>query len=326
MNILLIMPRHPNAMAELILHGLRTTFGDTVVDIPKFERAYDKNHRGSHYGLSGILPDIPIDRTEIKRKIADRFFDLIIYTCVYHALDYLDTVVRYYKPYEVAFNDGEDNPRIGEESLMSGAKDVYNPLKNYGVYFKRESNRFVEGIHPLSLAYPEEYFYLGPVVKTQDFGTTIPGNMETYIFTDAQSYWADYQKSYFGLTWKKAGWDCYRNLEIIANKCVPYWLGKPEMDECPPNTMWNFPWDLMREAVQLPGVNIIVTDHVALPDKKVAIHLIDFNQFDLDAYTDLQERFFEYGLKHLTTKVMVQRLLDIMESKRRKYVFSCNNQ
>ena len=208
MNILLVMPRHPNTMAELILHGLRTTLGDSVVDVPKFERSYHKEARGSHLGLSGILPDTPVDRTDIEGKIKDRFFDLVIYACVYHALDYLDLVLKHYAPHEIAFNDGEDNPRIGKENISSGARDVYTPLKDHGVYFKRESNRFVEGIYSLSLAYPEEYYHLGPVVKIQDFGTIIPGNMETYIFTDAETYWEDYQKSYFGLTWKKAGWDC----------------------------------------------------------------------------------------------------------------------
>ena len=42
----------------------------------------------------------------------------------------------------------------------------------------------------------------------------------TYFFESENDYYQDLQKSRFGITTKRAGWDCLRHYELAANGCV----------------------------------------------------------------------------------------------------------
>jgi hypothetical protein len=44
---------------------------------------------------------------------------------------------------------------------------------------------------------------------------------EGYLFTRVEDYYADLRSSRFGITTKRAGWDCLRHYELAANGCVP---------------------------------------------------------------------------------------------------------
>ena len=61
-------------------------------------------------------------------------------------------------------------------------------------------------VHPITFCIPEELIVDAVPTKTQDFGTIIPGVLSTYIFDVQRDYYNDYQKSYYGITCKKAGW------------------------------------------------------------------------------------------------------------------------
>ena len=95
--------------------------------------------------------------------------------------------------------------------------------------------------------------------KTLDFTPIVPGNYSTYGTaksvgfwllpnshnhldsiarykwgkTDADEigYYKEYQHSRFGLTYKKAGWDCHRHYEILSSGAVPYFT---DLAERPP--------------------------------------------------------------------------------------------
>jgi hypothetical protein len=45
--------------------------------------------------------------------------------------------------------------------------------------------------------------------------------METYVYKDDASYHRGYREAWKAFTFKKAGWDCYRHVEIICNGAVP---------------------------------------------------------------------------------------------------------
>jgi hypothetical protein len=47
------------------------------------------------------------------------------------------------------------------------------------------------------------------------------GGRISYAFSDEHEYYADLQRSRFGVTTKRAGWDCLRHYELAANGCVP---------------------------------------------------------------------------------------------------------
>jgi hypothetical protein len=53
----------------------------------------------------------------------------------------------------------------------------------------------------------------------------------SYAFEDEADYYADLQAARFGITVRRAGWDCLRHYELAANGCVPCFRS---LDEKPP--------------------------------------------------------------------------------------------
>ncbi len=80
--------------------------------------------------------------------------------------------------------------------------------------------------------------------KTKLLAHIIPGKLETYIYDNEKDYYLDYQTSMFAITTKKAGWDCLRHYEILANGCIPYF---PELENCPEYTLYFFPKKIILE-------------------------------------------------------------------------------
>ena len=77
-------------MSDLLLHGLRQLYGSEVIDYPGCwymysdeitNRKYDINKIwGKGFTINNTLKDYnSIDRTDIKKKIQEKYFDLIIY-------------------------------------------------------------------------------------------------------------------------------------------------------------------------------------------------------------------------------------------------------
>jgi hypothetical protein len=127
--------------------------------------------------------------------------------------------------------------------------------------------------------------------KLQDFATVIPGKINTYVFHSEKEYYHDYQKSYFGVTCCKGGWDCMRHYEILANGCIPYFL---DLDKCDLNTMHFLPRDLIKEAMNMEGVSYLKIDH---------------SRFDLAKYYDLLNKILEHTRNHLSSKSMAKYIL-----------------
>lgn len=133
--------------------------------------------------------------------------------------------------------------------------------------------------------------------KTQDFATVIPGDASTYIFTEERDYYQDYQRSYYGFTWKKGGWDCMRHYEIIANGCIPYFV---DLENCDPNIMTFLPKELILEAMHLEGVSYGKIDH---------------SKFDRKRYFELLGQIIEHSKKYLTSRNIAQYVLDTINYK-----------
>ena len=240
----------PDFMSDMIFRGLRSLFGEDVVDVNEAWYMYDdfRNYwadrvpsRGMEYGrgftLYGRLPKLNIDRTDIEAKIKKHYFDKIVYGSVTRYFRYWDLLGEgSYKPDEVVFIDGEDTQEIHRYIALSGV----------GQYFKREmKDEKFSYIRPINFCIPKELIVKSVPVKTQDWGTVIPGDKSTYVFTEEKPYFEDYQKSYFGVTAKKGGWDCLRHYEILMNGCIPYF---PDLIGCPQMTMVRFPKKLVWQA------------------------------------------------------------------------------
>jgi len=101
---------------------------------------------------------------------------------------------------------------------------------------------------PITFSIPEEKIVNSFPTKTKLLSKLIPGDLKTYIYQTEKEYYAEYQSSYFAMTTKKAGWDCMRHYEIIANGCLPYF---PEIENCPLFTMVMLPKHLLIQSNQL---------------------------------------------------------------------------
>jgi hypothetical protein len=152
-------------------------------------------------------------------------------------------------------------------------------------------------IHPIQFCIDESKFLpLRPVEeKILGFSPLIPGDVSTYIFNDEKTYMQNYAECYYGLTWRKAGWDCMRHIEIIAAGAIPYFCN---IERCPPSIMTLLPKELIIQAMNLPGVHEFE---------------IDFSIFDKSLYDLLRKQIYEHARRRLTCKAMATNILNEVE-------------
>lgn len=262
---------------DLVFYGLRELFGDDVVDSTQIVSLYKEyegkihpQHLWGSMTAFWLIGENNIDRTNIEEKIKDRYYDLIIYGVINRCKNYYDLVSKYYPPNKVILVDSSDEPDL-------------NPLYEKHLYFKRELVIDHPNLLPISFGIPTSKLTTPNKNKTQDYATCIPGQPETYIFKDEKSYYEDYQRSFYGVTMKKAGWDCMRHYEILGNYCMPYFIG---LEDCPKNTLANFPKELLLEGRELA------------------------NNFDEQKYFHILDELFNYTKNNLTTKNIATHIIN----------------
>lgn len=147
-------------------------------------------------------------------------------------------------------------------------------------------------VYPIGFSIHESKIVSNIPIKTKLLAFIEPGNPLTYIYTNEKDYYKDYQDSFFALTTKKAGWDCLRHYEILANGCIPLFI---DLDKCPINTMTFLPKDIIMEAMKLYESLSSISDFdspAAEEYKKRCYHLID--------------TLLKYTRKHLTNTAMAK--------------------
>jgi hypothetical protein len=262
---------------DLLFYGLRELFGDDIVDSTQIIHLYNeyKEKINPKYIWGGmtttwLIGNNNIDRTNIEEKIKDKYYDIIIYGAIQRCKDYYELVSKIYPPSKIILIDGTD-----ESTLDS--------LYTKHLYFKRELTTNHPNLIPITFAIPTSKITTSFINKTQDYATCIPGQPETYIFKDEKSYYEDYQKSYYGVTMKKAGWDCMRHYEILGNYCIPYFI---DLENCPHDTLNRFPKTLLLEARELT------------------------KNFESQKYFHILNLCFEYTKKNLTTEALAKYVLN----------------
>lgn len=296
----------PDYQCDMLFHGLRTEFGDDVVDIERLWYMYSeefgegRHDRSQLYGrgftLYGLLgSDAGVDRTDIEQKIRTRYFDLIVYGSIQRCATFLREALIAYPAEQIIFIDGEDH------------SDIITQLLGMGIYFKRELARSVPKVRPIQFAIPEER--IGTVVhqKTRLQAFVDPRNKATYVYNDEAGYYADYAQSLFGVTIKKAGWDCLRHYEIMANSCVPLFFN---IEQCPASTMPFLP------KYELRMVNKLVS--------ALGLKAFDSKQ-GLETWASLQQRINLVLRGHCTTRALAKYVLETASMMNLKPVaaFSC---
>lgn len=228
---------YPDYLNDIMAHGGISLLGEGYELSSPADYLYGDfaDRKPTLYGRGFTLycrldrPGSQDDVATVREKVRDRHYDRIVYGSVTRCFDMMDLVFKCYRPNEIALLDGEDGP------------GVYWDVVSKGTYFKRELVNNDPKLNPVGFGVPEELFRRdGP--KTRNMATCVPGDPRTYVFHDEAAYHEDYFRSHFGQTTKKAGWDCLRHHEIIANYCMPHF---PDLHRCPRNTMTNFPKEVV---------------------------------------------------------------------------------
>jgi hypothetical protein len=269
---------HVDYQDDCLLIGLRELFGSDVVDFNKRSHNYisykeeaAKKLYGMGMSVTRILPDIEIDRSDITSKIKNKYFDCIVYGSIWRCNDYVEKILDYYPKNKIIAVDGEDETNI-------------HKIFDLGVlYFKRELVYKHKRLFPISFAMPTNKINFIKN-KTREIAICDPRDKSTYIYKNELDYYKGYQEACVGFTTKKAGWDCMRHYEILANGCLPYFIN---IDDCPEQTMVSFPKQLCK---------VLITE------------LKQNNTFNV--YEKLANKFQEHFLQNNTTKALANNFVN----------------
>lgn len=287
MKILFISSgKQPDYQCDCLYHGLKTKYGSDVEATSDMWFMYDTLTAaesvflyGKGFTLYGLL-DSNIKNVQeissIKEKIRTRYYKYIIYGSLTRDLSFLDIVSEIYKSNEIVFVDGEDITSIDENFVR------------LGVYFKRELDKVIKGVYPISFGIPAEKIVSDIPPKSRDWALNYPGKLATYIYNEESAYYSDYQSSKYAVTFRKAGWDCLRHYEIIANGCLPYFT---DIASCPETCMINFPKEIIKE------IFLKVSNNEEFTDEK---------------YNELVEVLLAHCREYLTTEALAGYLVDTL--------------
>lgn len=252
-RILFFTTNEEDYLSDGLLHGLRSLLGERVVDFPKQELVYANvpeslraRSHGRGFTLYGRLPDVEIDRYHVFRRAQVGEFELIVFSDIQRQLGYLLQLWAARSPVPIVFVDGSDSsdPFPYAKRHFRLFPPLVWPLCRSVPYFKRELDasslrafhfglleRLPRNVHPIAFSIPESVIVSAPPNKTKDWPEHIVDSEvarqlgrsqeRRYAFDDEAAYYADLQASRFGVTTKRAGWDCLRHYEIAAAGAVP---------------------------------------------------------------------------------------------------------
>ena len=175
-------------------------------------------------------------------------------------------------------------------------------------------NQTLDRILPISFGLPQGRYdrarNISSIIKRRDFAQIIPGVKSTYAFQEEDAYYNSYSEAYYGITFKKQGWDCMRHYEIIASGAIPYFV---DIRRLPPKTMFDFPTELVKLAMVIPGVPDRQTVKQAIAKGSTDDLHIDHSIFNITEYNRIQKEITAIALRHLTWPAKARYLLSVMQ-------------
>ena len=279
MKVLCIGKNSPDYLQDDVFHGLMSLDGVDVEHNVPFDYLFDDYAgditqlygRGVSYArnISSIRKHV-VDAFEIFGKLNDDYYDAVIYLSIRRNATYFDDVSRLLSPKHIALIDGED-----DQSIL--------PHAGYQ-HFKRELMIGpCSGLYPISFAIAESKICHEMPEKARLLSEEIPRRDRNYAFSSEADYYREYQTSRYAITHKRAGWDCKRHYEILANRCLPILR---DIDACPKYTC------------------------MTLPKKVLAIIEHSWPSLSDGEYAELNEALYEYTKNHLTTKHLASYVLE----------------
>jgi hypothetical protein len=259
-RILFVTPPCEDYLAVTLLHGLRSIYGAAVVDYPRYDVAYEDypvqartRVYGRGFSVFFLLPEVAVDRRDIEERVAARQFDLVVFSDIWRTFELFARWRPYLDPGSTVLVDGSDSAQVYPHAGYWWRRPRYwrLPRATTGfLYFKREWTEnsqfnlwhrliptallhrkgYYAGLRPIAFSFPAQKILPAVAEKRKDFPThivdhevvaVVAGSRASYAFSTEAEYYADLQQSRFGITTKRAGWDCLRHYEIAANGCVP---------------------------------------------------------------------------------------------------------
>lgn len=263
MKILFVPTINPHLQGDLlevsILHGLRSIMGINCIDYPRKKVMYhdwSDTPRNTIYGKGFTLYTKPLqDLQNTERNFSE--IDVILYGCG-HA--YGESVINDINNLtnNIWYLDGHD--LYGDAPKKIFYKGEHIIATQFNNCFKRELvEENLVNVFPTGFGIP--YYQIRSFNfknKTQLFQRTAPPgsffqncnlpSAALHIFDNELDYYADMEKSWFGLTCKKGGWDCLRHYEILASgSCLLFrdYDKKPPL--CSPQNLPCFSYSSLEE-------------------------------------------------------------------------------
>jgi hypothetical protein len=329
MKILFLTIKQEDYLADSLLHGLRHIHGNNVVDYPQKECLYldyslsSEHIYGNGFTIYKTLENIHIDRDTIAEKIKNNYFNLVIFTDFSKQFGLFLKFRNYLTGQNTVILDGSDSSKL---FLFHGRFWRKFPLQFLHISFinfltfKREWT-------PITLKYRSFFplatllsFFLYKKISLRKISFSIPADKicdekvikrklfpvhivdkeivdnlkyssTRYVFKDEKEYYHDLQVSKFGITTKRAGWDCMRHYEIAANgtvMCFRDLTSKYEM--CAPHDL-------------VPGINCL--SYASYEDLMQQINQLTDTQYD-----QLRLNSMDW-VKHKTTKIVANDFLNV---------------
>ena len=242
---------------NIILHGLRSVLGTHLIDVPRKKVMYgdfSEVPRNKLHGLGFTLYDGIKDLDFNERLITPNTeISAIIYgiTDSYGITDYpqINQLCN-----NIWYIDGHDTPDIKKRPC-----------------FKRELFQAEDGVFPTGFGIPANKIRPLDFNKSQLYQGTAPAEaffkpevmrhlVDYYTFTWQQEkeYYDDMQRSWFGITCKKGGWDSLRHYEILAaGSCLLFreYDKKPAL--CAPQNLPCFSYNSVEELQHLMNTLVV---------------------------------------------------------------------
>jgi hypothetical protein len=241
--------------------------GPAVVDFPKRDISYRSypdvdGLYGHGFTLYGLLEDGEVDRRLPIDRAREGSFDLIVFGDIWRYFGTFVELLPWLGRSRVAFLDGADFPAPYPYGYAFWRVPQWWTLPRAhtrGTYFKRELTEetikrryvvplpgalverlpFSRSVRPIAFSIPEEKIVAAAPAKEKEFGSHVVdpeiadriGARSSHVFDNEADYYGDLQASRFGITTKRAGWDCLRHYEVAANGAVPCFR---DLDRKPP--------------------------------------------------------------------------------------------
>ncbi len=260
MKILYVTGMACDYLADSVLHGMRTLLGADVVDYPRADVLYrdtgnllKPRMHGRGFTCYGLLDDILVDRYDVEAKVRGGFYDLVVISSIHRQFGWFHQLGPWLRPEKTVLLDGEDHgamyPYRGTFWHVPGHRFL-PPVHNRYLYFKREwtpeTVRYrwfklipewlaarlpaPHRLRTIAFSIPAEKIVSEPPAKSKEFprhivdldvAAHVSDSATTHVFDSEADYYADLRAARWGITTKRAGWDCIRHYEIAANGAVP---------------------------------------------------------------------------------------------------------